>query len=115
MHDLSLGIDGAFEWAAAYYQQLSTSFLSIYRTTLPTFTPEIDVELLRFVEGLAHWVRGNDAWSFETRRYFGQKGEEVRMTRQVALLPPLERGQEEGAIPCVDTMEKHLMVVEVAA
>lgn len=87
MHELSVDINGAFDWATSYYRELCTSFLDIHPGGLPSFGPEVDPHVIRYVEGLAHWVRGLDEWSFETQRYFGTKGEAVKVSRRVELLP----------------------------
>lgn len=91
MHELSVDINGAFDWVASYCRQLSTSFLQIYRGNLPSFGPTVDPHVIRYAEGLAHWARGIDSWSFETQRYFGLKGEVVRVSRIVELLPKHDR------------------------
>lgn len=40
-----------------------------------------------YVDGLGQWVRGNDDWTFESHRYFGDKGLEIQKTRLMTLLP----------------------------
>ncbi|KAI8976599.1 terpenoid synthase [Trametes punicea] len=57
------------------------------RQELPSWGPEIDAQLQVYVDGLAHWMISNLNWSFESERYFGRAGPEVRATLSVALLP----------------------------
>ncbi|TCD70718.1 terpene cyclase [Steccherinum ochraceum] len=111
MYELNVNIDGAFEWVSAYYRRLSTNFLEVYRSGLPTFGPGIDAQVVKYVDGLARWIRGIDAWSFETQRYFGTEGEEVKRTRTVALLLRHERVHTEGVVSGLDVMEKHSVEV----
>ena len=115
IHTLSTDLTGAFDWVAAHYKEISTEFLSIYRDNLPTFTPEIDIQVRAYVEGLAHWARGIDAWSFETERYFGKLGEDVRIGRRVVLLERDARVAASGVVSGLDIMENHSMMVEVSA
>ncbi|EDR07973.1 uncharacterized protein LACBIDRAFT_297518 [Laccaria bicolor S238N-H82] len=57
------------------------------RTQLPSWGPKIDRDIAVYVDGLASWIVGSLHWSFETERYFGTKGRQVKATRVVDLLP----------------------------
>lgn len=57
------------------------------RSRLPSWGPEIDREVAIYVDGLANWIVGSLHWSFESERYFGKKGRQVKATRVVNLLP----------------------------
>ncbi|EPT00598.1 hypothetical protein FOMPIDRAFT_1023716 [Fomitopsis schrenkii] len=57
------------------------------RENLPSWGPEIDRDLAIYVDGLADWITGSLKWSFESERYFGKQGLEVKRTRVVTLLP----------------------------
>jgi len=57
------------------------------RSRLPSWGPEIDREVAIYVDGLANWIVGSLHWSFESERYFGKKGRQVKATRVVDLLP----------------------------
>ncbi|OSC97804.1 terpenoid synthase [Trametes coccinea BRFM310] len=57
------------------------------REQLPSWGPEIDEQVQVYVEGLGDWMIGNLVWSFETERYFGKTGPDVRKALSVALLP----------------------------
>ena len=86
MHQHGTDIHGAMEWIASCHQQLLEKFLEMFED-LPQWTPEVDIQVARYVDGLGNWVRANDSWSFESQRYFGTKGLEIQETRVVALLP----------------------------
>ncbi|KAH9838516.1 terpenoid synthase [Rhodofomes roseus] len=60
------------------------------KALLPSWGPEMDAIVAEFVKALETWVVGNIVWSFETTRYFGDLGEEVKRTRVVQLYPKHE-------------------------
>lgn len=86
MHQYDTDIHGAMEWIANCHQQLLEKFLEMFED-LPEWTPEVDIQVARYVDGLGNWVRANDSWSFESQRYFGTKGLEIQETRVVTLFP----------------------------
>ena len=57
---------------------------------MPSFTPEIDKELKEYIGHVVNWVPSIARWHFECQRYFGDKGEEVRRSRWVAMLPKVK-------------------------
>ncbi|KAJ7228636.1 terpenoid synthase [Mycena pura] len=57
------------------------------RESLPSWGPEIDDMVQRYVGGLENWIVGSLHWSFMTERYFGKSGADVKKNRFVALLP----------------------------
>ncbi|KDR80261.1 hypothetical protein GALMADRAFT_62552 [Galerina marginata CBS 339.88] len=57
------------------------------RTQIPSWGPDIDRDVAIYVDGLANWIVGSLHWSFESERYFGKTGREVKATRVVELLP----------------------------
>ncbi|KAI0053966.1 terpenoid synthase [Auriscalpium vulgare] len=54
---------------------------------LPSWGAEIDRMVDLYVFGLQEWIVGALHWSFQTRRYFGADGAEVKRTRVVSVLP----------------------------
>ncbi|KAG6817797.1 Alpha-muurolene synthase [Tephrocybe sp. NHM501043] len=57
------------------------------RAQLPSWGPEVDEMVQRYVDGLQDWIVGSLHWSFKTHRYFGTEGKVVKDTRIVHLLP----------------------------
>jgi hypothetical protein len=57
------------------------------RARLPSWGPEIDRDVSIYVDGLANWIVGSLHWSFESERYFGKSGHQVKATRTVEILP----------------------------
>lgn len=57
------------------------------RKQLPSWGPEIDRQVSLYCDGLQDWIVGTLNWSFETERYFGKGGQEMKEKRVVTLLP----------------------------
>ncbi|TFK63351.1 terpenoid synthase [Pluteus cervinus] len=81
-HDLQ----GAVDYVGNLCAQTIDTFVE-NRKNLPSWGPEIDDMVQKYVQGLADWIVGSLHWSFQTRRYFGTEGMEVKKTRIVQLLP----------------------------
>ncbi|PFH51684.1 hypothetical protein AMATHDRAFT_2790 [Amanita thiersii Skay4041] len=58
-----------------------------YQKKLPSWGPEVDDMVKRYVQGLQDWIVGSLHWSFQTTRYFGNEGQQVKQHRLVKLLP----------------------------
>ncbi|KAH9970573.1 terpenoid synthase [Lactifluus volemus] len=86
MNDKGLDLDGALNWVGEYHGNILSNFQTQHRL-LPSWGPDMDPVVDVFVEGLAYWIRGHDCWSFETERYFGTKGLEIKKTRLATKLP----------------------------
>ena len=57
------------------------------KETLFKSKPTIAEQLKRHIYSLECWVSGNLYWSFHSKRYFGERHEEVMQTRVVNLTP----------------------------
>lgn len=86
MNEKGVDLDGALDWLAKYNDEVLSKFQA-QRHMLPSWGPDMDLVVNEYVERLAYWIRGHDCWSFESRRYFGTKGREIKEHRLVALLP----------------------------
>lgn len=53
---------------------------------VPSWGDRIDKDVELYVNGMKEWIVGSLHWSFRTKRYFGDNGEEVKATRVVELL-----------------------------
>ncbi len=87
MHHNKTDIQGATNWVNDYHKELEAKFMDLYENKIPKFGEPVDTELVRYVDGLANWVRAVEQWGFESERYFGKKGPEIEKTRWVTLLP----------------------------
>ncbi|KAL0957482.1 hypothetical protein HGRIS_001275 [Hohenbuehelia grisea] len=54
---------------------------------LDCWAPEVARQVDLYVSGLADWIVGSLHWSFESERYFGKSGHDVKRNRVVQLLP----------------------------
>ena len=54
---------------------------------IPSWGPEIDAQVKIYVEGLADWIIGSLHWSFDSERYFGKKGPQIKRSMVVELAP----------------------------
>jgi len=61
------------------------------RSRLPSWGAKIDRDVAIYVDGLANWIVGSLHWSFESERYFGKSGRQVKTSRVVDLLPSRKR------------------------
>ena len=98
-HNLSL--QGAVDYVGELCKQTIDTF-STNKGELPSWGPEIDEMVARYVQGLQDWIVGYVCvsladlfiyplfpsslhWSFQTQRYFGNEGSEVKKHRLVKL------------------------------
>lgn len=80
--DLQAAVDFVGEMCKQSIERFST-----VRLHIPSWGTEIDRQVDLYVDGLADWIVGSLHWSFETERYFGKNGRQVKKTRIVELLP----------------------------
>ncbi|EJD08331.1 terpenoid synthase [Fomitiporia mediterranea MF3/22] len=111
MHELNVGLDAAMQWVLNFHRETEAKFLDAVKR-VPSFGPEIDRQVKHCVNGLANWPRGSDCWNFESGRYFGSKGLEVQKSREVALLPKVEKPTKDGSlrrenvvVPLIEALE----------
>lgn len=102
MHELGVDPQGAFDWVGQRFRVLSQRFREARGALPPAASAHspggvrlgmeaaLEADVVRYVEGLANWVRAKECWCFETDRYFGKEAPEVQRTRRVELLPKVE-------------------------
>ena len=86
MNEKGVDLDGALDELVKYNDGVLSKFQA-QRHMLPSWGPDMDRVVNEYVDGLAYWIRGLDCWSFESTRYFGTKGPEIKEHRLVTLLP----------------------------
>lgn len=86
MHEHDLDVQAAMDWLGVYIKKVAAEFLADMKE-VPSFGEETDKKVKAYIDGLGYWVRGNDCWSIETRRYYGEAGAnlEVLKTRVVQM------------------------------
>lgn len=85
MRQFHMDAQEAMDYIGALHDELVDEFLQTWHA-IPTFGGPLDREVRIYCDGLGNWVRGNDAWSFESQRYFGLQGPEIERTRKFRLL-----------------------------
>ncbi|KAG6867501.1 hypothetical protein C0993_001988 [Termitomyces sp. T159_Od127] len=86
MHHENLALDEAMEWIGDYASRRVQNFLDDLGH-VPDFGKEFRGDVKRYLDGLGNWVRANDCWNFECRRFFATGGMEIQQSRKVVLLP----------------------------
>ncbi|EIW80053.1 terpenoid synthase [Coniophora puteana RWD-64-598 SS2] len=86
MHELGTDLDGALTWASEYSNTLEKQFIMAMKQ-VRSWGDSIDKDVMCYVSGLGNCARANDAWNFESQRYFGKEGLAVQRHRKVVLLP----------------------------
>ncbi|KAF4454624.1 hypothetical protein F53441_2858 [Fusarium austroafricanum] len=67
---------------------------------LPSWGPEADANVARYIQGIQNVVQANISWSFQSGRYFGKQAPEIRRTRMIDVMvdPPfLHAGKSQSA------------------
>lgn len=112
MNEFNTDLNCAMQWAMDYHKATQLKFLEDLKK-VPNWGTDIDRQVRRYLYGLANWVRTNECWSFESGRYFGNKGVEYQVTRLVPLLPKVapfradtSRRRENVVIPLIEELEK---------
>ncbi|EJD53398.1 terpenoid synthase [Auricularia subglabra TFB-10046 SS5] len=106
MHQLQTDYIGAIEWIVKEHKKLQREFLEL-AASLPQrlrddgveVTPKVEEQLWLYVEHMAQWPRANKQWSFESGRYFGNKGLEIQETRLVRKLPKRANDDNKLGLP----------------
>ena len=84
MHEHSVDLQGAFYWLSGHASKTVSKFLND-RKNLPSWGSDIDKAVNEYIDRMARCVRGYDAWSYETNRYYGKNGLEVQKSRKIML------------------------------
>lgn len=87
---LGVGIDGGLDWLLNRHDEAVQDFITVADNVrnqhgFPSLGERMNKQVSDYIDGLALWVRGNDAWSFENQRYFGNEGLEVQIHRTVVI------------------------------
>ncbi|KAJ3712723.1 isoprenoid synthase domain-containing protein [Lentinula raphanica] len=86
MNHHSLDLQPAVDYVGQLCNQSIERFMND-RAQLPSWGPEIDRQVQIYVDGLEDWMSGSLHWSFESERYFGKAGRQVKKSRVINLLP----------------------------
>jgi hypothetical protein len=86
MHQYDVDLQTAVDIVGNMCKQSIDRF-NAERARLPSWGAKVDRDVGVYVDGLANWIVGSLHWSFESERYFGTSGRQVKASRVVDLLP----------------------------
>ncbi|CAE6435629.1 unnamed protein product [Rhizoctonia solani] len=76
------------------------------KASLPSFGPELDNQVTRYIQGIEYCIQANINWSLMTPRYFGPDFAKVKETRLVKLMAPItKRDQIIGGNKAIESLE----------
>ena len=87
MEEHHIDLQQALYWLSGYTSRIISNFLANIRA-LPSWGEKIDRAVMVYIDRVGRGIRGCDAWSYETKRYYGGDGLKVLECRKIALLPP---------------------------
>lgn len=87
MKQFHLGVQDAIDKAGELSDEKIAEFVHVYSHWVPRWVGPVDLDVQKFIHGMAMCVSGVLHWSYESQRYFGKHGLRVKETRRVRLLP----------------------------
>ena len=103
MHQHNLSVQKAMDMAGDLADQKMNRFYDLYGQ-VPRYIGPVDLDVQKFVDGMAQCVSGVFHWSYESQRYFGKRGMDVKRSRTVRLLPKVHESSALGPIPVNDML-----------
>jgi len=103
MNELGTDVNGAMLWAQDTHTKLEKTFLAAM-AALPKWDEPLNSQVKEYCDGLGQFVRANDDWHFESERYFGNRGLEIKEKRWISLMPKVyKKGTSEVGPVLVDS------------
>lgn len=87
MQDRGVSLQEAVDFVGVHFKALLDGFIEDV-STLRSFGAEVDVGVQRYITSIKDAVIGNMIWCFETTRYFGSQGLEIKDTLIVQFREP---------------------------
>lgn len=66
MNQFNLDQQAALNYVSDFADRISTDYLDQWKN-IPIYGGPLDLEVRKYCNDLAQWVRGNDQWCFEVR------------------------------------------------
>ena len=86
MNEFGTDLNGAILWAQDLHTKVEQK-LHAAMAALPEWDEPLNSQVKEYCNGLGNWVRGNIEWSFESGRYFGDRGLEIKEKGWMDLVP----------------------------
>ena len=84
MKEKGLSLQQTVDFVGAEFKTILDDF-AVDKKRMPSFGPQVDGEVTKFIGALETWIVGNIRWSLSTERYFGKDHGEVERTLTVKL------------------------------
>jgi len=97
MKEHNTDVQGAIDWTSMLHAEMVKRFNELY-LEIPRWGGPLDLDVQSYMNGMAQWVGANVQWSYESERYFGKQGHEVKKTRMLCLLPRNSKLNGHGVI-----------------
>lgn len=94
MNEHHTDVNGAMLWVEDFLLGVGERFHAA-KAALPQWEEPLNSQVKEYCHGLGQWVRALDSWSFESERYFGNKGLDIKESRWMLLLPKKSTGVTE--------------------
>lgn len=103
MNQHNLDVQEAMDMTEELSNKKMDRFYELY-LQVPRYLGPVDLEVQTLVDGMAQCVSGVMHWSYESERYFGKRGMEIKHSRHVRLLPKIKALDAVGPVPVDDTI-----------
>lgn len=97
-----LGVQEAIDKTGELAHNKMDRFYNLY-PQIPRYAGPVDLDVQLLVDGMAQCVSGVMHWSYESQRYFGKQGLEIKQSRQLRLLPKVVMTGTLGPVPVDDS------------
>ena len=88
MEEKRFAPQGAMDLAGSLVKLTFDNFRENEKLLPPSYgNPAVDADVRAYVRGLRAWIVGSIHWIYETERYFGKHGEDVRALGWTFLSP----------------------------
>lgn len=84
-----MGVQEAIDKAGELSNKKIERFYTLSQQ-IPRWVGPVDLDVQKLVDGMAKCVSGVMHWSYESQRYFGTRGLDIKRTRILQLLPKLK-------------------------
>ena len=84
---------GAVDWIGPWHDDRAAEFAACKRELAGldgAWGADVAGQVRQYVRGLECWVRANLEWTFESQRYFGTRGADIRASGTLDMLPRVD-------------------------
>ena len=89
MQQFNLDSQEAMDRAYKCHREIQRKFIGLI-DEVPSFGREVDTAVSDYIFHMGCWVQANVCWSFESGRFFGNRGLEIQRDGWVELYPKVK-------------------------